>query len=267
MLNCGKREEKMKIKTYYLVLTVSAGFLCAGIPARSEQSLSGDKPSLINQSHPAFAEIDKLHVAVLRYGERSSEDISVWKQLEAKIKEKICEAGIELETATADNILSISELRFYVSMLSLEDSQQYVFHIRTALARSVCLKDEQNPVFKSDIWQTIPVMQTTSAENMPVKLTDIVLEQVDGFVNIFKATNPPGKQLTDESINENDSSILTEKQVDAVEHKYVASKSSVIFHKLGCRWAQNISKENLVTYNSKDEAIKAGKRSCKTCNP
>jgi micrococcal nuclease len=51
------------------------------------------------------------------------------------------------------------------------------------------------------------------------------------------------------------------------EHKYVASKSSNVFHKPECRWAKKISAQNLVTYKSKEEAIKAGKRPCKTCNP
>jgi methylphosphotriester-DNA--protein-cysteine methyltransferase len=110
-------------------------------------------------------------------------------------------------------------------------------------------------------------MQVVSAENMPAKITDLVLEQVDDFINIYKATNLTGQQLSDESINVTDSSVATEKQTDVAEYKYIASNSSNIFHKPDCRWAQNISKRNLVTYKTREEAIKAGKRPCKTCNP
>ena len=48
---------------------------------------------------------------------------------------------------------------------------------------------------------------------------------------------------------------------------YIASKNSDVFHKSDCRWAQNITAENLVKYGGRNEAIKAGKRLCKRCNP
>jgi len=263
----------MKIKTYYLILAVAAGFFCAAVPGRAEPSLPGDKPLLINQPHPAFAGIDKLYVAVLRYGAKPDKDVPAWKQLETNVKEKLRRAGIELDTPTADNVLTMPELRIYVSTLSLEDSQQRIFHIRTALARAVCLEDERNPVFKANIWQAAPVMQTVSAENMPAKIADVVLEQVEGFIDIFNATNPTGTKSSDAGINETASpknpaeQVKTDVNSAISEYRYVASKSSSIFHKPECRWASNISQENLVNYKSKEEAIKAGKRPCKTCNP
>lgn len=48
---------------------------------------------------------------------------------------------------------------------------------------------------------------------------------------------------------------------------FIGSKGSDVFHKSDCRWAQNISVDNLVKYSSRDEASKAGKRPCKWCNP
>lgn len=257
----------MKIKTYYLILVIVVGFFSASIPGQVELPPPGEESLLISQPYPAFAGIDKLYVVLLRYGIKQDKDVSFFKHLEINIKEKLHKAGIKLDTPTADNILTISELRIYLSSLNLEDSRQHVFHIRTTLARAVCLKDKQNPIFKADIWQATPVMQAVSAENMPAKVTDVVLEQVEDFINIHKTTNPNGKQLSDDSINETDSSTTSGKQVDAVESRYIASKNSNIFHKPECRWARNISQRNLVGYSSKDEAIKAGKRPCKTCNP
>jgi hypothetical protein len=271
--NCGKRGKNMETKKYCLIMTVAAGFFCTAVQGQIEQPLPGDKPLLIKQPHPALDGIDKLHVAVLQYGAKPGKDVPAWKQLETDVKEKLRRAGIELDTPTAENILNIPELRIYVSTLSLEDSQQRVFHIRTALARAVCLKDELNPVFKAEIWQAAPVMQSISAENMPAKVTDVVMEQVEGFINAYKVTNPAGTKPSDAGINKTGLSKIPENQDEtdvnsaAAEHKYVASKSSNIFHKPECRWAKNISDHNLVSYKSKDEAIKAGKRPCKTCNP
>ena len=263
----------MKIKTYYLILTIAAGFFCAAIPCQAELVLSGEKPLSINPPHPAFAGIDQLYLVVLQYSGWPDKDGASLKELEANIKEKLRRAGIELDIPTAANILTIPELRIYINTLSLEDSQQCVFQIRTALSRAVCLKDEQNPVFKADIWQSIPSMHAVPTEQMSAELSGAVLEHVEGFINIYKATNPAGTKPSDADTNE--TTLLTNpaeqigKEVNstALEYSYVASKSSNIFHKPDCRWAQNISKENLITYKSREEAMKAGKRPCKTCNP
>jgi hypothetical protein len=261
----------MKIKTYYLILAVIAGFFCAAAFNQVEPSQFGTKPFLVNPLHPAFAGIDKLLVVVLQFGSNQENDQTFIKQLEANIKEKLHQADIELDTPTAANIFTIPELRIYINTFSLEDSRQCVFNVRTALSRSVCLKREQNPVFKADIWQTAPVMRAVSEQEMPEKVTDLVADQVDSFIDILKATNLANAKPSEVGINQNNSSSNLLEQSDrnptAIENGFVSSSNSNIFHKPGCRWAQNISKENLVIYKSREEAIKAGKRPCKTCNP
>jgi hypothetical protein len=263
----------MKIKKYYLILTVAAGFFCTGASNQVEPPQPGAKPLLISLPHPAFTGIDKLHVSVLQFGSTQEKEQTLIKQLEANVKERLRRAGIELDVPTADNILTIPEFRIYINSLSLKDSQQCVFRIQTALARAVCLKDEQSPVFKADIWQAVPVMQAVSEQDMPEKITDLVAEQVNSFIDIFKATNISDIKPLEAGINRNTSSNNQLEQADknenstALEYKFISSSNSNVFHKPGCRWAQNISKENLVIYQSKEEAIKAGKRPCKTCNP
>lgn len=54
---------------------------------------------------------------------------------------------------------------------------------------------------------------------------------------------------------------------DAVVSKYLASVSSSTYHKSCCKFVAKIKPENLRTYYSKEEAEKAGKKCCKTCNP
>lgn len=49
--------------------------------------------------------------------------------------------------------------------------------------------------------------------------------------------------------------------------KYVASKKRAPFHYPWCRWAKQISPYNLQTFSSREEAIRAGHRPCKVCNP
>jgi phosphatidylserine/phosphatidylglycerophosphate/cardiolipin synthase-like enzyme len=52
-----------------------------------------------------------------------------------------------------------------------------------------------------------------------------------------------------------------------VSDGYVSSKNSAVFHKSGCKSAAKISAKNLVHYNTRDEAIAAGKKPCHECNP
>jgi micrococcal nuclease len=55
--------------------------------------------------------------------------------------------------------------------------------------------------------------------------------------------------------------------VQAGEAKYVASKKSKVFHVPNCRYSRRISPSNLITFSTRDEAIKSGRRPCKVCNP
>jgi micrococcal nuclease len=51
------------------------------------------------------------------------------------------------------------------------------------------------------------------------------------------------------------------------ESQYIASRNREPFHVTSCRWAEKISPSNAVYYNTREEAIKAGHRPCKVCNP
>jgi hypothetical protein len=48
---------------------------------------------------------------------------------------------------------------------------------------------------------------------------------------------------------------------------YVGSTESDKYHYPDCRYAQQIKPENLVRFNSVEEALAAGYEPCKSCNP
>jgi len=263
----------MKAKKYYPILVVITGILCVPVPGRIESPPLGNRSFLIGHPHPGLGGVDNLHVDILRLGTEPNKDGLIWEELQTKINNKFSEAGIKLTPGVAGNFLEIPELRIYIDMLKLEDSQQYVFRVQTSLARSVCLTKERSPVFKADIWMVNPTMQPVSVRNMPSKVTNIVLEQVEVFILACKAANPPGKQPSDTRTRQNDSPSVSEKtlrpDLESADNKYeyVASKSSNIFHKPECRWAKNISAQNFVSYKNRDAAVKDGKRACKSCEP
>ena len=55
--------------------------------------------------------------------------------------------------------------------------------------------------------------------------------------------------------------------VQTKEWKYVASKKSKVFHRPDCKWSKKIAPGNLVGFKSREEAIRSGRRPCRSCEP
>ncbi len=53
------------------------------------------------------------------------------------------------------------------------------------------------------------------------------------------------------------------------EKYYVASRHSrgLVFHRPDCQWAKRITKENLIRFETKDQALDLGYSPCRTCKP
>lgn len=49
--------------------------------------------------------------------------------------------------------------------------------------------------------------------------------------------------------------------------KYVASRKSNVFHRPDCKWAKQISPQNLIGFKNREEAVRSGRSPCKTCDP
>jgi hypothetical protein len=267
----------MKTEKYCLILMVFAGILC--VPALGEVELPPPEvePILIGRPNPALAGIDNLFVTVIHTGEEPNG--LVWEKLKAEIDNRLNQAGIKVFSPEPNVWYKLPiwpELKIRVDMLELKQSQQYVFHIQTLLAKNIYVEVE--PAFrqKADVWKTEPIMQAVSVQSAPVAITSAVLEQVEAFVHAYLAANPPSKRPSDA----NDISTAAKEQVEPTaestpasqrgepaEYKYIASKNSKVFHRPDCHWVRQIKPKNLVYYSSRDEAIKAGKKPCKQCKP
>lgn len=254
----------METKRYYLILMVVACILCIPALGEVETPLPSDKPLLIGRANPMLVGIEEFYVFIVQPSYDPNKDGLVWEELQLKIERKLKDDGIK---HVKPRSLPTPQLRVYIDMLKLLDSQKYVFHIRTALARTLSM--QRNLHLLVDVWKTEPVMQAVPVQSMPAKVTDVVLEQVGAFICAYRAANPPGIQPSDA----NDTATLAEVRAKpgdrpvANKYEYVASKNSKVFHKPNCRLAERISPKNLVGYSSREEAIEAGKRPCKRCKP
>jgi hypothetical protein len=214
--------------------------------------------------------IDNLHVTIIQTGEEPNE--FAWEKLKEEINKRLSQAGIKVfypEPGVMYKLPIWPELEICVCLLKIEQSQQYIFHIQTLLAKNIYVKVEPALQQKADVWKTEPVMQAISSQGMPSKVTEVVLEQVDGFIGAWRAANPKGVQPAGAN-----QVVLRERKpaqppatTPAAKYSYVASKNSKVFHKPGCTWVKRIAPENLVYYKTREDAINDGKRPCKTCEP
>jgi hypothetical protein len=259
----------MKTKKYCLILAAVIGILYIPVLGQLEPPLPEPEPLLIGQANPAMVGIDNLHVTIIHIGEEPNE--LALEKLKEEINKRLSQAGIKVfspEPGVMYKLPIWPELKICVCLLKIEQSQQYVFHIQTLLAKSTYVKVEPALQQKTDVWKTEPVMQAVSAQNMSSKVTEVVLEQVDDFIGAWRAANPKGVQHAGTNqvvINERKSAQPS--TTEATKYPYVASKNSKVFHKSTCTWAKRIAPENLVHYKTREEAINDGKRPCKTCEP
>lgn len=260
----------MKVRKYFFLFAIVAGTLCGSVLGETE--LSRPAEGLIGQPNPALAGIEKLYVIVEPSDARPSKDGLVWKELQQKVEDKLKEAGIEIAAGIylgkGVRAHDIAELRVYMEMLKFSDSQLYVFRVQISLATKAYL-EEQELFFKAEVWKAEPAMEAVPVRSMPARVTSVVLEQVEAFIHAYLAANPKGSEPADA----NDIVTALPKLVKPIaksavaEYKYVASKNSNVFHRLQCSSAKRIKPENIIDYNSEDEAIRAGKRPCKICKP
>lgn len=116
-------------------------------------------------------------------------------------------------------------------------------------------------------------MQTVATEDMPAAVTGIVNQHLEEFIHAYLAANQTVSKSADATTGETAWPATQKERVQAApkpetsEYKYVASKNSKVFHKAECEWAKKIKPENLTGHSSRDEAVRAGKRPCKLCQP
>ena len=267
-----KESKTMKAKRYYLILCIIS-ILCPVASGQIEQP----QVDLIASPNPALASIKQLDVVITTRGTDPNKDGLYSKALKAEVERQLEKAGIKVfvpKEGVTYKLAIGSDLKVSIEMLNLDDSQQCVFRVQTSLSRAVCLNERRNLLFKSDVWTTEPVMQIEQLQKISGKVTTVVLEQVDTFIQAYRIANSSGVRTAD--ANDTSGGVLapvpkefSRQPIKAAvaEYKYVASKNGEVFHTPNCRSVKRISPENLVAYETREEAIKAGKRPCKVCAP
>ena len=255
----------MKIRKCYFILLVIAGILWAFSLCIAATD-HGDNLSLTAKPNPTLTNIKEISVSIVHPAVEPNTYNLSFQELQAKVQNKLKQAGIEVASSTPP---PYSALGIQIEILRLGNSQEYAFHIQTSLERQVLLSPQGNLHISANVWKTEPVMRMSSAEDMPAAITSIVTEQVEAFIAAYAAANskrsePAKADNTKAGTTKAEKPVITK---TAGQSKYVASKNGKVFHTADCSSGNRILPENLVTYNSTEDAERDGKRPCKICKP
>jgi hypothetical protein len=189
----------------------------------------------------------------------------LWEQLDAKVHEKLGKNGVKVKKVASP---ARPQLRIAVDVLRLEDCKMCVFHVQTSLSRRSVLEGPRKIHMKPDVWKAGTLMAAVQTDEMPGKVTEVVLEQVERFVTCLLMANPDGFEVSDtDGISEGKVGKKENQAERPVRGPYpfVASKNSKVFHIAGCQWADTIKQENLIGFAKRAEALQSGRRPCRRC--
>ena len=127
---------------------------------------------------------------------------------------------------------------------------------------------EPNKYFQSKLKQRLKTILTASGKTSRIELKQI--KRADTFGLIAEVTvdsNSIADILISEGLGRK-ADDLQKPQDNAVEKQpLLASKGSKVFHKSTCRHAKSMDPAKTLTFTNSQQAIKSGRRACKTCKP
>jgi len=244
------------MRVFCLLATLIA---CPQVTARA--AVRPEPPASANA---VLADVNRVcvHLVTPTAGTSFSAALSV--QIGKTLKAK----GIEsVDSGTGPN------LRIRIETVSVEGSGRTVYRVETVLDRTVTLTGHRPLRVRADVWRLPPAMKAVPDGELAEAVTQVALMQVQTFAAACQAAQSLAKGLAPaDGSPASGPKAAPQQGVGAsgrpvAQGSVVASKSSSVFHRPDCRWAQNIAEQNRVTYNSRAEAIKAGKRPCKSCKP
>jgi hypothetical protein len=224
---------------------------------------------------PVLIDVNDLFVVVdaRRYPKADPNGLKFASQLESAVQARLEKAKIRVQEKAGEASASASEARLSASrgrigdanavrtrrpdapvlhvalnVLVPEGGSRAVLYVQTSLTRSVRLVDTRKAQpFSVSIWDAEPAMDFVSPTRWQDEARRIILQQVDSFIAAPRSVAGAAAPILSSS--------------------YVAFKTGTEFHRPDCAVARTIDAENMVSFKTREEALEAGKRPCKACNP
>lgn len=261
--------ETMVRCTYALVLLA----LLTGVHGGAEDRAGALEPPdglLLIAGHETLAGIERLCVVVAATETPEAKRLVDAAALRAKIGSRLHEAGIthvECKTSLTPRLV------VQIEATHVPDCGRHVYRVQTSVNRVVTFSNHRDLHVPAAVWQLRPTIQVVADERVAEAIDAAVIVQVDAFVGAHNAARrlqpraePTPAAATSARTGGQDGPEDTVRS-SLIQFRFVASRNSSVFHRPDCRWAQNIAEKNLVGFKTRDEALQAGKRACKSCKP
>ncbi len=250
-----RTNRKMNLKVVMVIC------LLAGLTANSSAKLNPRQQSLKG--------VQAMTVDVVCSQDVKDTDLKQ-QDIRENIVKQLEQAGIKIMPVQLwQTVPGRCRLKVLIKVYRPSDLKTFIYNLKVCFVQTVAL--ERIPEAKIDVvtWELAWL-----AHGSKNRLTETVPKNLkimtDNFIRDYHLANTQDGELSGNSESNIVSVTAPKGQVRsgvAARYKYVSSKNSQVFHRPQCRSVKRIKPENLVGYNSKDEAIQAGKRPCKVCKP
>jgi hypothetical protein len=224
-------------------------------------------PALLVSSMPALADLTELRIVLPPSGAgRETGPVDAVK-LRAAVIEQLRGAGI---ACVEDETAIVPKLLVRMEGTPIPGSDKQVHRVQVSLVRRVILPDRSHLQIEAEVWQGVPLVRIMAKEETAGILGAGVLNRVQAFVDTMRAAravSTPGLARTVSAPAAGQEPSAWEGTQTVSACPFVCSRNGQIFHRSDCRLARNIAAGNLIGYKSREEAVQAGKRPCKVCQP
>ncbi len=212
-----------------------------------------EEPFLVSANW-VLADVNEVSVVLATEDTPRVEQMFDAPDVKARILQKLGDAGVRVVVQGTE---TTSKLVVHIEGMEVLGSDKWVFRVQTTLDRLVMVPGRETRQLLTEVWRVGPMMNVVAKPEVGGVICDAALVQVGVFADAQKSARSLAETAKDESGTTS----------SAAPYLFVASKSGKAFHRPDCRWAQNISADNLVTYKTREEAVQSGKRPCKSCKP
>jgi hypothetical protein len=268
----------MKTKSY---LVTVLGILCF----LGWQNSFAQEETPQNVFNPMLRDINRIWVSV---GEpyTSVSDVR-WEGIRSDVVNKLrdMDSRLYIDGSSLMASTGISQLKITIELLSVTNGREPIYKVQTSLLSSILVTARPPYVNQTEVWtMAVTISPATQAQEFDA-LHDTAMKEIALFSRDYLVANPVNTEKTQSKAKDPNAVTTTVSQKNTnnkqaataenkngktalnTQYKYVSSKNSNLFHLATCSAAARILPENLVGYNTREEAINKGKSPCKRCKP
>lgn len=272
----------MKPKITLLPILIIA-ILCKGL--LGSNATSTRQASVAGLPNPALVGIEAIRVVVMYHNAVIGRDEWIFRELGAMVEQRLAASDPRLayliERGYAARYQNLPTITINIDKLVLNPARPPVFYVRTSFTADVTFERNPSAFFRIDLWTRAETIQAESLQAEFTAVTTLVNKQIEQFTSDFRQANSAVMLSMD--VNDFNNILPSEiwqipaqipketpkapVEKEKVEQKYIASKNSSVFHRPDCTWVDRILPKNRIEYKTREEAIQAGKKPCKKCQP